>query len=277
MDTTPSLSREDLDAYCERIGHRGGRGADAGTLRALHHAHVRAFPFENLDPVRGVVPSLAPADLMAKLVRGRRGGYCFEQNTLFAEVLTALGFRVTRLAARVVLGAARAEDRPMTHMALLVEAPGDPRPRLADVGFGAPGAPLEPLPLAPGEHSGAGRRHRLVRVPSDGPLEPWSLEFRTADVWQAQYVFTLAPFARPDFEVANWYVATHPRSPFRRRPRVLRLAPDGGHLLLDGVRLVRTGADGRVVERELTGEAEARRICAEEFGIDVPGGPVLPD
>lgn len=41
---------------------------------------------------------------MAKLVRGRRGGYCYEHNTLFTLALEALGFRVTGLAARVVLG-----------------------------------------------------------------------------------------------------------------------------------------------------------------------------
>ena len=138
--------RFDPDAYLRRIGWEGERRADLATLRGVHLAHMRAIPFENLDALRRIAPSLDPADLTAKLLHSRRGGYCYEHNTLFAGVLEALGFRVTRLAARVVVGADRIDSRPRTHMALLVEAPGDPQPYLADVGFGAIGALLEPVP-----------------------------------------------------------------------------------------------------------------------------------
>jgi N-hydroxyarylamine O-acetyltransferase len=276
-ETVPTTSF-DLDAYVKRIGWEGERRADLATLRGVHTAHALAVPFENLDPVRGVVPSLDPADLMAKLVHGRRGGYCYEHNTLFAGALRALGFRVTLLTARVVLGTDRFESRPRTHMALLVEVPGERRPHLADVGFGAVGALLEPVPLVVGtEFDGAGRRHRLVHAPHDGPLEMWVLEaYGTAgtgraDGWEAQYVFTVEPFEQPDLEVINWHIATHPRSPFSRRPYVQRLTP-GRHLLLDGRHLTETRADGTVVERELTDEREARRFLDEECEIDVPDG-----
>lgn len=87
-----------------KIPAAGARRPDAATLRGVHLAHARSIPFENLDPLAGTAPSPAPADLMAKLVRGRRGGYCYEHNTLFTLALEALGFRVTGLAARVVLG-----------------------------------------------------------------------------------------------------------------------------------------------------------------------------
>ncbi|MFH8800564.1 arylamine N-acetyltransferase [Streptomyces sp. NPDC017936] len=288
MPETGQFTPDDLDAYFRRIGRPGARRADVETLRDVHLAHIRAIPFENIDPVRGTAPSLAAADLIAKLVRGRRGGYCYEHNTLFAGVLRALGFRVTGLGARVVVGAERFEDRPRTHMALLVEAPGDPQPYLADVGFGAPGALLEPVPLTPGaEFRGAGRRHRLVHAPHRGPLKLWVLEAYGPEkepedgpapvpgAWQAQYAFTLEPFEHADYEVINWHVATNPRSPFSRRPYVQRVTSDR-HLLLDGSRLTETRADGTVTERELTGEAETRRVLDEEFGIAVPEGTTLP-
>jgi N-hydroxyarylamine O-acetyltransferase len=277
----PALTPDDLDAYFWRIGWDGDRRADAATLRGVHLAHSRAIPFENLDPLRGVAPSLDPADLIAKLVRdGRRGGYCYEHNTLFAAVLEALDFRVTLLTARVVLGARRFEDRPRTHMALLVEVPGEPRPYLADVGFGAAGALLEPVPLTVDvEFHGAGRRHRLVHAPHRGPLELWVLEAQAhggseGDVRQAQYAFTLEPFERPDFEMINWHIATNPRSPFSSRAYVQRVTPDR-HLLLDGRLLTETHADGAVKQRELTDETEARRVLDEEFGIAVPDGTRL--
>ncbi|MGV9588896.1 arylamine N-acetyltransferase family protein [Streptomyces tendae] len=266
-----------LDTYFERIGWEGGRRRpDAATLRGVQLAHLRAIPFENLDALGGRAPSLDLADLTAKLVHGRRrGGYCYEHNTLYAAALEALGVRVTRLTARVVVGADRFEDRPRTHMALLAELPGDPRPYLTDVGFGAVGSLLEPVPLtADTEFHDAGRRHRLVHTPHRGPLETWVLQAHLAGSWEAQYAFTLEPFEPSDYEVINWHIATNPRSPFARRPYVQRLTPDT-HLLLDGDRVTVTHADGTATERKLTDEAEARRVLAEEFGIDAPEGLTL--
>ncbi|MEV0639530.1 arylamine N-acetyltransferase [Streptomyces sp. NPDC050619] len=268
----------DLDVYLRRIGWEGERRADLVTLRGVHLAHMRAIAFENLDALRRTAPSLAPADLMAKLVRSRRGGYCYEHNTLFLLALEALGFRmVTRLAARVVVGADRFESRPRTHMALLVEVPGRPRPYLADVGFGAIGALLEPVPLTTGtEFRGAGRRHRLVHVPHRGPLEMWVLEAYGEGTWVGQYAFTLEPFEKPDFEVINWHVATNPRSPFTQSLYVQRVTSER-HLLLHGRLLTETRADGTVGEREVTDAAEVRRLLEEEFGITAPeGAPLLP-
>ena len=63
--------------------------------------HASTVPFENIDIVLGRVISLNLGDLQDKLVKARRGGYCFEQNALFAAALESLGFKVTRLAARV--------------------------------------------------------------------------------------------------------------------------------------------------------------------------------
>ena len=77
----------DLDAYLARIAYEGPRRPSARTLTALHAAHVTAVPFENLDILLGRTISLDLDALQAKLVAARRGGYCFEQNTLFLAVL----------------------------------------------------------------------------------------------------------------------------------------------------------------------------------------------
>ncbi|MET8769509.1 arylamine N-acetyltransferase [Streptomyces sp. NPDC004658] len=280
-DLTEQSEPYDLDAYLDRIGFKGERRADLATLRGVHLAHALSLPFENLDPVRGTAPSLAPADLMAKMIRGRRGGYCYEHNILLRLALEALGFRVTQLAARVVVGAETPESRPRTHAMLRVEVPGEPLPYLADVGFGAPGALLLPVPLVTGtESEGAGRRHRLVRLPHDGPLELWELQVHDPrggsgeGAWAGQYAFTQEPFAAPDLEVFNWFVGTHPRSPFTRRPYLQRTTADR-HLALDGARFTETLADGTVTGRTLTEEAEARRVVEQEFGIEVPEGVTL--
>jgi N-hydroxyarylamine O-acetyltransferase len=260
----------DLDAYLDRIGYTGEHTATAATLRALQRAHVYAIPFENLDPVRGVVPSLALDDLMAKLVHGTtRGGYCYEHNTLYAAALRALGFRVTLLAGRVQVGAKPGDLRPRTHMLLLAEAPGDPHRYLTDVGFGSAGALLDPMPLAPTDVQDHPRRHRLAITPADSPLEQWVLRAFQEGDWRDQYSFTLEPFYAPDFEVINFYIAGSPKSPFSSRVFACRTFADR-QLNLDTRTLTVSHSDGTAVKRDLADDAEVRRVLAEEFGIIAP-------
>ncbi|MFE6038215.1 arylamine N-acetyltransferase [Streptomyces sp. NPDC056452] len=272
----------DLDAYFARIGWSGERRPTREVLRSVHRAHMLGIPFENLEPVLGSAPSLALADVESKLVRSERGGYCYEHNTLLTAALTQLGFRVTLLAARVVLGAAPGDIRPRTHMLLKVEAENDPADPtaptvfLADAGFGSSGALLEPIPLiVDTELHDTPRHHRLVHAPHDGPLELWELQTDKGGVWEPQYEFTLEPFEAPDFEVINWHIATNPRSPFQQAVYAQRTLP-GLHRALSGRTLVETSDDGTVVERELGDAAEVLRVLADDFGVRLPEGTVLP-
>ena len=104
---TPARPLSTVAAYFARIGYQGSLAPTLETLRALHFAHVSTIPFENLDIVLGKTISLDLGHLQAKLVTAKRGGYCFEQNALFAAALESLGFEVVRLAARVRLAPRR--------------------------------------------------------------------------------------------------------------------------------------------------------------------------
>ncbi|MCH0541927.1 arylamine N-acetyltransferase [Streptomyces sp. MUM 203J] len=284
MSEGPDLPSFDLAACRGRIGPSGEPRPDAETLRAVHLAHALAISFENLDPLLGVAPGLGREELSAKLLGWRRGGYCYEHDTLFDWALeAAIGYPVTRPAARVVPGAERFTSRPRTQMDLLVHVPGEAgaagtdTPYLVDVGFGAVTTVLEPLPLvANREPEAAGRRHPLVRAPHDGPPELWVPETYLVGKgeWQAQYAFTVEPFGHQDFEVVNWFIATSPRSLFSRRLYAQRTAADH-HLVLDDRRLSVTNADGTATERELVDDAEARRVLSEDFGITAPDGMAL--
>jgi N-hydroxyarylamine O-acetyltransferase len=192
----------DLDAYLERIGldHRA-------SLAELHRAHACSIPFENLDPHRGVPASLDPDDLQRKLVRERRGGYCFEQNLLLKHALEALGADVEPMLARVTLGAARDAVRPRSHLLLRVEAEGGVWH--ADVGFGA-GTLLEPIPFGPGQaNEQAGWRFRVVEVGEELMLQCFE-----RSEWLDLYRFRPEPVPMVDIETSNWFTSTHPRSPF---------------------------------------------------------------
>jgi N-hydroxyarylamine O-acetyltransferase len=125
----------DLDAYLRRICYDGSREPSLTVLGAVVHAHARAVPYENIDVLLRRGASLDLAALQRKMVRGRGGGYCFEQNTLLEAGLMALGFIVTRLIARVVRGNPSPDQARRLHKVLRVDLPEGPY--LADVGLGA--------------------------------------------------------------------------------------------------------------------------------------------
>jgi N-hydroxyarylamine O-acetyltransferase len=195
----------DRDAYLARIGYQGSLAPTIETLKALHFAHVSAIPFENLDIVLGQVISLDLAHIQAKLVTARRGGYCFEQNALFAAVLESLGFDVVRLAARVRFGAT--EIRPRLHMLLEVRVGAEPW--LADVGFGCSG-PLYPISLLDRAENQQGFWKFCIRAEGDELI----LESGESDAWFDLYSFTREPQYPVDYEAGNHYTSTHPHSPF---------------------------------------------------------------
>ena len=125
-----------LSNYLTRIGVRGPIEPGLATLSAIHAAHVDAIPFEGFDPLLRRPVKLDLASVQEKLVDGRRGGYCFEQNVLFKAALEAIGFKVTGLGGRVRwMSPPDSPLGPREHMMLKVDLPDGPY--LADVGFGA--------------------------------------------------------------------------------------------------------------------------------------------
>ena len=204
------------------------------------------------------------ASLQAKLVARRRGGYCFEHNTLFAAVLRRLGFRVTTLEARVrPPGATR--TLPRTHMVLTVHIDG--RDLLADVGFGGDG-PLRPLGLD-GEVSAQGPDTYRVTEEDRSRV----LQIRRGEGWQDLYAFALDEALPIDFEVANHYTSTFPGSPFVTRLTAQLSLPDERRILRQrsySVRRAGVDATRTVADEELV------PLLRDAFGIDAPTGTRFP-
>jgi N-hydroxyarylamine O-acetyltransferase len=233
----------DVDGWLSRICYSGPREPTLSSLRGLVAAHSAALPFENIDPFLGRVPKLDVASLQIKMIAGGRGGYCFEQNAVLRAGLMGLGFRVTSLIARVVIGAAPDAFRPATHMTLRVDLPEGPF--LADVGFGHQ-TPTAPLVLASGLVQPT--PHEEMRLQPLG--EEFVLEARLVDGWQHLYRFSLRPAPDIDYEVGNWYCATFPSSLFASNLILARSDGEGmRHTMLNG-RLTRRRA-GEVLEQRL--------------------------
>ncbi|SDK68862.1 N-hydroxyarylamine O-acetyltransferase [Actinopolyspora mzabensis] len=236
-----------VDDYLARVGQSEPAAPSVAALHALHEAHVRAIPFENIDVVLGQHPGLGLEAIQPKLLGRARGGYCYEHALLFAAVLQRLGFTVSRHMARVQ----PLRPGPYSHMMLLVSfAEGD---YLADVGFGA-GVP-HPMPLRDGaEVDQYGIRHRLSR---DGAF--WYLQKWTSEGWESLHAFDTTPSRAVDYEVAHHYTATHPNSPFVGKPVVMRPERVATRKLL-GDELVVEHASGEVERTPVPGDELGRRL-----------------
>ncbi len=248
----------DVPAYLLRIGYAGDLAPSRATLDALHLAHATSIPFENLDILLGVPIRLDLASLQAKLVAGRRGGYCFEQNALFAAVLEQLGFKVTRLAARVRHGTDRV--LPRTHMMLRVDF-GDAR-LVADVGFGADGL-LLPVPLDGGESPQFAWTYRVV---DDGDAQV--LQSRRGGAWADLYAFTHEPQLAVDYEIANHYTSTHPASRFTQILTAQRISQDARWMLRNRDLVEDRGTTS--LSRAIRDDDELNAVLAETFGLVFP-------
>ncbi|WP_119726580.1 arylamine N-acetyltransferase family protein [Thermomonospora amylolytica] len=241
----------DLSAYLERIGLPGDRAGERAptldTLRALQRAHVTAIPFENLEIILGRSIPLDLPSLQDKLVRRRRGGYCYEHAILFAAALERLGFGVVGLHGRVTLGAT--SPRPATHALLHVTVPGLDGAWLCDVGFGS--GPLEPLELKDGlEADQDGWRFRLERRTAELDTGLWTLHQLGPEGWIDRHTFTVHPQYLIDYVVGSHFVATSPRSPFTTRPFAQRFTGSEHHVL-DGLTWTTTLSDGSCSVQEL--------------------------
>jgi N-hydroxyarylamine O-acetyltransferase len=238
----PMASEELVARYLDRLG------VTTRGLADLHLAHLLAVPFENLSIHTNERIHLDVDWLFDKIVTRRRGGFCYELNGLFAELLRALGHRVDLLAARVV----RSDGTlgiPFDHMCLRVD-----HAWLADVGFGD--SFITPLRLDTREAQPDGRRS--FRIVEDGGAR------FVEDTGRRVYAFDLTPRALADFAPGCEHHQTSPDSHFTRGRVVSRLTPSGRVTLRDD-RLITTDLAG--AKTEIAVEGNWRQLLAEHFGI----------
>ncbi|MGQ4659595.1 arylamine N-acetyltransferase [Lysobacter sp. F6437] len=259
----------DMGTYLARLGFDSPPPPTLETLGQLQLRHTAAFPFETIATLlREPVPVDLPS-VERKLLREGRGGYCFELNRVFLALLHQLGFQVRGLTGRVVMGQANDAMPARTH--LLVRVAIDGVDYITDVGFGGmvPTAPLrldstdvQPTPHEP---------YRLAR--SGGS---YILHAQVAGQWRALYRFDLHPQEEIDLVVGNWYVCTHPDSPFLGKLTVARTGPGLRRTLSNGSYAIhRLGASSE--RHELYCPDAVMTLLREAFGIRLPQRPGLRD
>ncbi|MGJ5077561.1 arylamine N-acetyltransferase family protein [Bradyrhizobium sp. HKCCYLS3013] len=253
-----------LDSYLARIDYRGPLAPDLATLAALQAAHVDALPFEALDPLMGRSVHVDLPSVQQKLVLGRRGGYCFEQNVLLQAALEAIGFKVNGLTGRVRWRSAPSDPLgPRQHMMLLVEVNG--HPHLVDVGFGiCMMDALIRLEIGPEQQTPMG----TFRIGTWDGL--YTVSAKQPAGWRMMYAFDLAPQIHADYVLGNWYTSTSPNVPATHTLMMERVEPRVRHKLVSR-RYQRQARDGEVIEERIIETAgELGRLIDDIFRVTPP-------
>jgi N-hydroxyarylamine O-acetyltransferase len=263
------VDHSELQRYFARIAYDGPREPTLSVLHALTAAHAQHIPFENLDVQLGRGVALSSAAVFDKLVERRRGGYCFEQNGLFLEVLSALGFNVTPLSARVRLNRPQDVVPARTHLCLKVLI--DDAAWLTDVGVGAASLTAA-IRLEP--NLAQGTPHEARRTVRDG--DRWFHQIRYGEQWTDVYEFTGESMPPIDREVANWFTSTHPDSFFKKSLMVARAGEDGRRYTLSDREFTTRERDGRANVRVLGSQSALLEVLAEQFDLHFEPGTRFP-
>ena len=248
----------DTKAYLDRIGYTGVVAPTLECLKALMTAQLRTVPFENLDVFHGhKEPSLNTADLFEKIVKNRRGGYCFELNGLFQKLLEAIGFSCSSHIGRI--GHGQQFRYPISHRVIVVGMAGERW--FCDVGFGGP-VPTEPVKIRLDMPFDSSNGHRYIFTKN-------GLEITLSLVENGQNSPVLSFVEQPadpvDFLSLNAFCAHSPIEPFIHKQMVWRTT-ENGRCALDG-NLLRIHENGTVKEREITTETMLREVLSERFDI----------
>ncbi|MHA6234157.1 arylamine N-acetyltransferase family protein [Pseudomonas fluorescens group sp. PF-69] len=252
----------DLALYLRRLGFDAPPAPTLETLRQLQLRHTGVFPFENLTTLSGEPVLIDLPSVEKKVLHEGRGGYCYELNNLYLALLQSLGFEARGISGRVVMGQPEGAWTARTHRLSLVTLDGVRY--ISDVGFGGM-VPTAPLLLDTADEQPTPHESYRIEQHADG----YTLSARVADEWRAMYIFDLQRQEDIDYAVGNWYVSTHPESPFARQLMVARTGEGWRRTLNNGSFAIhRMGRDS---ERRQVADVQALiDLLENEFDIRVP-------
>lgn len=247
-----------ISAYLDRIGYTGSAAPTRENLSAILRCHLESVPFENLD----CYPNGAPLGnslevLYDKVVTRRRGGICFELNSLLYGLMKELGYNCYPVEVRLY-GSPTNPPR-YSHAGVVCILEG--KRYYCDVGYGGPG-PKGLMPLDDGpEQTVAGVPFRTEM--EDGYIHIKKLQDGT---WQNMIAFADLPCMIEDFTARLFYAAMYEKSSFVVRRTVNICLPCGGSKALSNNHLT-IHKNGEVYEKDLETEEEVTKVLQEEFGL----------
>lgn len=251
----------DVDGYLKRIGCEREFVPSLKYLKVLHRNHLLHIPFENLDIHIGNEIILDIQKIYQKVIKRRRGGFCYELNGLFCHLLYNLGFDVKMISARVV-DSDGSNPPEFDHLAVIVNIDG--ADWIADVGFGK--SFLTPKELVTEKiQMDYNSFYKIIWSPIDNSYK--LLSSNDSEDFKEEYLFTDKERQFVEFIGMCHYHQTAPDSHFRKQ-KMITLAKPNGRVTLTDNKLIITKL-GKREELPILNIDEFRVKLWEHFGVRV--------
>ncbi|MBX7173668.1 MAG: arylamine N-acetyltransferase [Pyrinomonadaceae bacterium] len=248
----------DKQKYLERINFEASKVAvNLKNLSILQKTHLLHIPFENLDIHWKQPIKLDPNDFYTKIVEKKRGGFCYELNSLFNELLREVGFQTKIISARV-FGRDGNFGAEYDHLAILAKI--ETQEFLVDVGFGDFSA--EPLKFVLDVEQIDKNGIFLIKNFDE---EYFEVVKKDGEIWQSEYIFKELERDLSEFsEMCNFH-QTSPESHFTRG-KLCSIMTENGRKTLTDKMFIET-FNGERTETIVNSELEFYEILEREFAI----------
>ena len=251
-------NKEQINLYLKKMNYKDEVKIDYNTLSKLQLAHLTNIPYENIDVLNKKPLSLDAQDLFNKMILNKRGGYCFELNGLYSNLLKSLGFKVTNLAGRFIYQDGKTRMR--LHRILKVDI--DNKSYISDVGVLSE-LPRKSLELEIGKIQNDGKCDYKFEL--DENKEYILYQRKPNKDWKQIYSFSLEPQLDIDYVLPCFYCETHSNSPFINSMKVAIYTEDEHIRLFDGELIFYK--DGKVRKLEKINDEKIESVLKEYFGI----------
>lgn len=256
-----------LADYFNRIDYKGSQQCNSQTLIEIHRQQCFHIPFDMLDPHLRISPSVEPRFIFQKILQGKRGGGCTQINELLALTLIELGFKVSRLMARVLYDVPKDKTPILAHKALLVEFGNEKW--LCDTGFGSNGL-IDPIPF---ELNIAFKQFDTAFMLVKDDVFGYKLQTQVKGEWVDLYAFHLLAFFPEDFNAMHYYNCRNPDRIYVRHAIVTMPFLEGRKILVDRTYKERTVNGTNTIE--IKDIRQYHDILKSEFNIELPMHPLF--
>lgn len=245
-----------ITQYLERINYVEPLQPTFEVLSKLQRLHLSYVPFENLDIHNRIRIDLS--NLFDKIVTRKRGGFCYELNGLFYQLLKEIGFTLKMVSVRVY-DPKKGYSPEFDHMALIATIAGDSY--LVDVGFGE----FSFYPLKIELDKEIADPAGIFKIETINESYKVIKKKNANGLFIPEYIFSEKERQLEEFYHRCNHHQQSRESHFMQK-RICSLPTENGRITLTGDILKMT-ENGKITEMQLTGEQQVQDVLLNYFGI----------
>ncbi|MEF8684107.1 arylamine N-acetyltransferase family protein [Bacillus cereus] len=231
------------------------------------------LPYENIDIMEGNMKEFSRENIEEKLLLKKRGGLCYEINSLLYYFLCDCGFNVYRIAGTLYDPKTRKWNPDDGHALILLQHQNENY--IIDAGF-ASYLPLYPVPFNGASVTSVTGEYRVRKQNTEKGTHVFEMkkgkngetshffDSDLTDTWSIGYAFYLKAINEKKVNAIQNMVIEHPESPVNKANIICKLI-EHGHIALTKQSFTET-RHGKKIKKEIT-EKQYHQILKNEFNI----------